>query len=100
MCDDIYHLPACDSFLKDRFHLLTRIQDKTNRAVGWVQPNEVGLKSSVMLYAITLRQPWLEAVDLEPQGDGKPRYETSPMGVAHDGEVRQVIDDNFDKLIR
>ncbi|KAK3367401.1 hypothetical protein B0T24DRAFT_669684 [Lasiosphaeria ovina] len=74
--------------------------DSAIRAVGWVHPNEVGLKNSVMLYAKTLRQPWLEAVDLEPQGDGKPRYETSPLGVAHDDEVRQVMDDSIDKLIR
>ncbi|KAK3366675.1 hypothetical protein B0T24DRAFT_366585 [Lasiosphaeria ovina] len=74
--------------------------DSAIRAVGWIHPEYDSIKSSVMLYAKALWQPWVEATDLEPHEHGKPRYAPSPLGVAHDEEARQVLDDNIEKLIR
>ncbi|KAK3360336.1 hypothetical protein B0T25DRAFT_535405 [Lasiosphaeria hispida] len=64
------------------------------------RPDSDSIKNSVMFYTKALWRPWVEATDLEPHGHGKPWYAPSPLGVAHDEEVRQLVDDIFEKLIR
>jgi len=53
-----------------------------------------------MFYAKTLYQPWLEATDLESHGHGQPSYPPSPLGVVHDKEMRQLVDDTIERFIR
>jgi hypothetical protein len=52
-----------------------------------------------MFYAKTLSRPWVQDNDLEPDKQGKPWYAPSPLGVAHDEEVRQLVDDTIAKVI-
>ncbi|KAK3342050.1 hypothetical protein B0T25DRAFT_559861 [Lasiosphaeria hispida] len=74
--------------------------DSAIRAVGWIHPERDPIKNSVMFYAKAFWRPWVEATDLEPREHGKPWYIPSPLGVAHDEEVRQLVDDTIEKLIR
>ncbi|KAK0721561.1 hypothetical protein B0T26DRAFT_673373 [Lasiosphaeria miniovina] len=64
--------------------------DSIIRVAGWVYPERDSLKNSVMFYAKT--------PGLESHGHGQPS--TSHLGVAHDEEVRQLVDDGIENLIR
>ena len=56
--------------------------------------------SSVMFYAKTLHQPWLEATDLAAShGHEQPSHPPSPLGVAHGEEMRQLVDDSIENFI-
>ncbi|KAK3349214.1 hypothetical protein B0T25DRAFT_547458 [Lasiosphaeria hispida] len=74
--------------------------DSVIRVVGWINPERDSVKNSVMFYAKTLYQPWLEPSNLDSHGHGQPSYPPSPMGAAHDEEMRRLVDDTIEMLIR
>ncbi|KAK0740967.1 hypothetical protein B0T18DRAFT_221124 [Schizothecium vesticola] len=64
--------------------------------VGWIYPERGSIKTGVMFYAKTFHQPGLEPSDLESHRCGQ----SSPLGAAYDEEMRQLVDDSIEMLIR
>lgn len=69
---------------------------RKNRVVGWMYPERKSIKTGVMFYAKTFHQPGLEPSDLESHRCGQ----SSPLGAAYDEEMRQLVDDSIEMLIR
>ncbi|KAK3996216.1 hypothetical protein QBC44DRAFT_304597 [Cladorrhinum sp. PSN332] len=64
--------------------------DSIIRVIGYVHPERDSVENSVMFYQKT--------PGLEPHGHGQPS--ASHLGAAHDEEMRQLVDDGIENLIR
>ena len=64
-------------------------------------PERGSIKTGVMFYAKTFHQPGLEHSDLGSHrcGQSSP-LGVSPLGESYDEEMRQLVDDNIEMLIR
>ncbi|KAK0721927.1 hypothetical protein B0T26DRAFT_749396 [Lasiosphaeria miniovina] len=68
--------------------------------IGWIHPERDSIKNSVMFYAKTHYQPWLKPSDLESHRHEQPSYTPSPLGPAHDEEMRRLVNGAIESLIR
>ncbi|KAK0655323.1 hypothetical protein B0T16DRAFT_384242 [Cercophora newfieldiana] len=64
--------------------------DLINRVIGYVHPQQYSVENSVMFYKKT--------PGLESHGHGQPS--ASHLGAAHDAEMRRLVDDGIENLIR
>lgn len=56
----------------------------------------MSIKTGVMFYAKTFPQPGLKPSDIKSHRC----RQTSPLGAAYDVEMRQLVDDSIEMLIR
>ena len=59
-------------------------------------PQRDSMKNSVRFYARSFDQSGLKPADLK----SPPCGQSSPLGAAHDEEMRQLVDDGIEMLIR